>query len=444
MLTVGAVFILGREFSGTTIGGIIASMAALLSGTFVFTTGSAWKLSLGFALTAFLYLAFIKRDLPRYRLLTLSILCVLIFVHHLAAVVNLIAFAFMLSWSWTVALSQSNITRRLWGDTVITLLPIMVAAIYYSVALDDRHYVYASEAKIAVFLCIFLIVSVVAFYTMRARIHRNFTFAPLVGAIIATILILDYCGFVFPYKTSAHPAYIILIISAALMLTVAWYGTELIVMRRRRFMTVQLSLILAPLIVILFGMGTGSQYLSLKFVYRTFDFLQFFIFLGIGVAIADIGVRKIGASRLICIAVTVSLVCSFPFGFFTYGLLGVRHDSQAYELDSMYWLSEHAEDPIIVSDERLAQMARSTIWVEKRTSLPHNLILGNMLSPGYFYMAEDIWTVTGVNNFPDGLAIIDAFRMQLILEICTVVYVGGPAEDKLYIFTSDDYLLYSA
>lgn len=209
-------------------------------------------------------------------------------------------------------------------------------------------------------------------------------------------------------------------------------------------MTIQLSLILAPLIVILFGIGTGSQSQSLKFIYRTFDFLQFFIFLGIGVAIADLGVRRLGASRLICIAVTVCLVCSFPFGFFTYELLGVRHDSQAYELDSMYWLSEHAEDPDIISDERLAHMARSTIWVEKRSTLAHNIMLGNMLSPGYFYMAEDSWTVTGANDFPDGLAVIDALTMQRIIEKCTVVYVGGPTEDRLYVFTSDDYILYSA
>ena len=209
-------------------------------------------------------------------------------------------------------------------------------------------------------------------------------------------------------------------------------------------MTVQLSLILAPLIVILFGIGTGSQSLSLKFVYRTFDFLQFFIFLGIGVVIADLGVKKIGASRLICIAVTVSLVCSFPFGFFTYSLLGVRHDTQAYELDSVYWLSEHSEDPNIVSDERLAYIARSTIWIEKRASLPYNIMLGNMLSPGYFHMAEDSWTVTGVNVFPEGLAVIDALRMQLIIDKCTVVYVGGPTEDKLYVFTSDEYISYSA
>jgi hypothetical protein len=444
MLTVGAVFLLGREFSGTTIGGIIASMAALLSGTFVFTTGSAWKLSLGFALTALLYFAFIKRDLPRYRLLTLSILCMLVFVHHLAAAVSLIAFAFMLFWSWTVALSRSNVTGRLWADTATVLLPAMVASFYYSVALEDRQDVYASGVKVAVFLCIFLTVCVVAFYAMRERKRRIFAFAPLVGAVIGTILLLDYFGFVFPYQASAPPVYIMLIISTAVLLTVAWYGTELIVMKRREFMTVQLCLILAPLIVILFGIGTGSQSLSLKFVYRTFDFLQFFVFLGIGVAIADLGVRRPRASRLTCIAVTVSLVCSFPFGFFTHELLGVRHDSQGYELDSMYWLSEHAEDPDIVSDERLAYMASSTIWIEKRASLPYNIVLGKRLSPGYFYMAEDSWTVTGVNVFPEGLAVIDPLTMNQIIEKCAVVYVGGPAEDKLYIFTSDEYISYSA
>ncbi len=444
VLTVGAVFLLGRQFSGTVSGGIVASMAAILSGTFVFTTGSAWKLSLGFALIALLYFAFVRRNVLQYRLLAFGLLCLLPFVHHLAAAVILIALAFMLIWSWIVALSRTKVSRRLWWDTLTVMPPIVVASVYYSIALLDRQNVFASEIKVVLFICNFVLLSMVAYFVMSMRNHQRATFAPLVGESFAAILLFDYLGFVFPYKASAPPVYIILIISMAVLLTIAWYGTELIVEKRRHLMAVQMSLIVAPLTIILFGIETGLPNLSHQIIYRTFDFLQFFIFLGLGMAIVDFAARKPRTARLVAIVISVCLVCSFPFGFFTNDLLGVRHDSHAFELDSMKWLSEHTDDLSLVSDERLAFMAQNTIWIEKRPYLPRDMMRGYVLWPGFYYMVEDSWTVSGVNNFPDGLAVIDERRMELALYRSDVVYVGGPADDRLHIFTCRSYISYTS
>lgn len=443
VLTVTVVFVLGKMFSGSVTGGIVASMAALLSGTFVFTTGSAWKLSLGFALLAFLYLAFIRRNVLQYRLLTLGIVCLLPFVHHLATAVALTALAFMLIWSWIVALSRSKVTKRLWWDSLIVLPPITVAAAYYSVALIDRQAVYASEIKIVLFACNFVLLSIIAYYIMTMRKHSKVSFAPLVGEAFAAILLFDYLGFVFPYKASAPPIYILLIVSTAVLLTIAWFGTETIVEWRRQLMAVQLSLIVAPLAIILFGVETGFSALSHQIVYRTFDFLQFFIFIGLAVGVVSLWQRRPKAAQLTTALIAVCLVCSFPFGYFTEDLLGVRHDSQGYELDSMYWLSEHTDELSLVSDERLAFMAQSTIWIEKQSYLPDVMMRGYILKPGYYYMVEDGWTVSGVNNFPYGLAVIDEHKMERALHKSNVIYVGGPADDRLHIFTSSDYISYT-
>lgn len=440
VLTVGAVFILGRVFSRTTTGGIIASMAALLSGTFVFTTGSAWKMSLGFALIAFLYFVFIKRNHLRYRLLTLGILCLLPFTHHLAAVVVLVSLAFMMIWSWVVALSQRSVTKRLWWDTLTVIIPAIIASLYYSVALVDRQNIYESEVRVITFICIFLLLSTTAYLAMRMRKHQKATFAPTVGTALAIILLFDYFGLVFHYRASAPTIYISLIVSTAVLLTVAWYGTEIIVERGRRFMAIHLSIIIAPLTIILFGISTGSDVLSHQTAYRTFDFLQFFIFIGIAVAIAGQREKKPRMSKLVVALVTLCLVTSFPFGFFTTELLGVRHDSQAYEIDSMHWLLSHSDNPNLVSDERLSFMAQSTMWIAKSSHLPSDMMLETRLLPDFYYMVEDSWTVTGVNNFPDGLAIIDEMTMGRALDRGDVVYVGGPAEDRIHIFTSDSFI----
>ncbi len=440
VLTVGAVFLLGRVFSGTVTGGVIASTVALLSGTFVFTTGSAWKMSLGFALIAFLYFAFINRNHLHYRLLTFGILCLLPFTHHLAAVAVLVSFAFMMIWSWIVALSQRNVTKRLWWDTLTVGVPGITASLYYSVALIDRQDIYESEFRIITFICIFLLLSTTAYLAMRMRKHQKVSFAPIIGIALAVILLFDYFGLVFHYRASAPAIYISLIISMAVLVTVAWYGTEVIVEHRRRFMALHLSIIVAPLTIMLFGVSTGSAVIGLQTVYRTFDFLQFFIFIGIAVAITDFRAKRPKPSRLIVVLVSICLVTVFPFGFFTAELLGVRHDSQAYEIDSMHWLSEHSDNPSLVSDERLSFMARSTMWIEKSSHLPNDMIFGGALLPQFYYMAEDNWIVTGVNVFPSGLVFIDEQTMELALDRSNVVYMGGPADDRLYIFTSNRYI----
>ncbi len=444
VLTIGAVFLLGKRVTGSDRGGLIASTAALLSGTFVFTTGSSWKLSLGFALIALLYLSFVRRNVLQYRLLTFVVLITLPFVHHLAAAIVMITLAFMLIWSWIVSISQSKVAKRLWLDTLTILPPIMIASAYYSIALIDRQSVYSSEIKVALFICNFVLLSIIAYLVMSMRSHRRISFAPIVGEGLAAILLFDYLGFVFPYSASAPSAYIVLIVCTAVLVMIAWYGTEMIIEHRREFMAVQLSLIVAPMTIILFGMETGLPNLTHQIVYRTFDFLQFFIFIGLAFSIIYLERNGSRVFRYAIAAMIVCLVCSFPFGFYTQDLLAVRHDTQRYEIDALEWLSDSAEDPQIVSDERLAFMAQNTIWVEKRASLPHDLMRGYVLWPGFLFLAEDSWTSSGVNNFPDGLAVIDETRFETALSRTNVIYIGGPAEDRIHVFTCNDYVSYTS
>jgi len=443
MTTVGVVFLIGRMFTGTQMGGLIAAMAALLSGTFVFSTGSTWKLALSFSLLALLYLAFLRRNIMQYRILTFVVLGVLPFVHHLAASVALVALAFMLIWSWIVAISRSEVPKRLWWDSATVIPPIFIASAYYSTALIDRQSVFASEIKIVLFICNFILLSIVAYFIMTMKTHQRLSFAPLVAEGIAAVLLIDYLGLVFPYRPSAPAIYVALILSTAALVAIAWYGAEIVIEHRRRFMAVQMSLLVAPLTIIMFGIETGLPNLSHQIVYRTFDFLQFFVFIGLAVGLVDLRMRRPRLYRYAVTAMMAALVCSFPFGFFTQDLLGVRHDSQAYELDAIEWLPDHTDAPSVVSDERLAFMAHSTIWVEKRPYLPQNLMRGYVLLPDFYYIVEDRWTTSGVNNFPYGLAVVDSERLETALYKSNVLYVGGPVDDRIIVFSCNDYTSYT-
>jgi hypothetical protein len=118
-------------------------------------------------------------------------------------------------------------------------------------------------------------------------------------------------------------------------------------------------------------------------------------------------------------------------------LLGVRHDTQAYEVDSIHWLSEHLDSPILESDERLGHIAEGTVGIVKRPGLPGAMFRNATvqdLPAGAVCLMEDSWTTSGVNDFPRGEIVLPARNCSWILDASNVVYCGGPTSDRAVMF----------
>jgi hypothetical protein len=434
--TVGCIFVLGRLISGHLKGGVASSLVAILMGTFVFTTGSVWKEMLGISLLAFALLAYVLRNRVEFRILVFMILLLMPLIHHLVALVALLAFAYLTAWSWFFALANGTPRRRYMEDLVMVAAPIIWAVLYYSFIEFDRVSMVSSSAKILLLVVSFVLVCMIAVIILSIRNHLKWTLAPIVGVGLFAIIALDYFGFLFLYTPSASDAYFLLAASSAFLFGLAWYGAEIVLETRPMYRAIPLALIVSPLSIMAFGVLNGFSSSSHQIVYRTIDFIDIFIFLGVGAAFVRLSSRHrkaYGAFGLVTIA---CLLVSFPFAYDSQDLLGIRHDTQAYEVDAIDWLTGHAVSPILFTDERLGHVAESTVGLLKHNSLP-GMIDRNVTIPLLVWcLAEDSWTSKGVNNFPGGKVVFAEDSYALRLAAANVVYVGGPVTDRAVIFTT--------
>lgn len=437
--TIGALFLLGRLFSGSVTGGLVAGFMGLMMGTFVFTTGSVWKEMLGMSLLVFVLYSFIRRAEMRFRILTFVILMVMPLVHHLVAAVTILVFAYLLTWSWYFALANGSPKKRHLADLVTIIVPTAWAGAFYSVASFDRLAMFSSPLTLSLFVSSFALISIVVILVLSIRNHAKWSLAPVAGGGLLALVALDYFGFLFPYSPSASDAYFLLGIASAFLFGLSWYGTEIIVETRPVYRAVQVALAVSPLSIIGSAMLHGFSLSSQQVLYRTFDFLDIFIFIGAAVAVVELRRRHKKLYPAIASFMIISLAISFPFAYESEALLGVRHDTQAYELEGVEWLADHAQSPLLVTDERLGYIAQSTAGLTKYNALPLVIIDNRPIFVGTFYLAEDSWTTSGVNAYPEGKVVLPEWKFAKVVEAADVFYIGGPANDHATIFVGSTY-----
>ena len=433
--TIGGIYLLGRLVLGSERGAITAAFMALMFGTFVFTTGSIWKEMMGMSLLVVALFAYLRRDSMEFRALMFLLLLIIPFVHHLVAAVAFLVFANLLVWSAFFAFSKGTLTKTNLFDLATISIPGTVAATYYSIVGFDSMIQKSSAMSILLIVAGFIGMNVMSIVILSIRRHVRWSFAPLVGVGLGTLILLDYSGYVFHYSTSATGAYVLLGVSSAFIVALAWFGSEVILEARPRYRAFQLALLLSPLTILGFGAIQGTTLIGQKIFYRSFDFLDVFIFLGAAAAVVEIHSRRKNLYPIVGAFMIISLAISFPFSYASESLLGVRHDTQGYELDALEWMGNQPEAKSLVSDERISYLARSVLGVSKDSSLPQYLAT-NTSFPSYvwFYIIEDSWTTIGVNNYPYGELVVNLSYYEKMTEAADVFYLGGPAGDNLMIF----------
>jgi len=432
VVTISGLFLLGRQIAGSHIGGLTASFTAIFMGTFVFTTASFWKESLGFAFMVLILLGFIRRNELRYRMLCFLLLMILPFVHHLVTAITLLAIAFPSAWGWYLALRDDTVRVRHLQDVLMIGLPVILTLLYYPWVSFDSFEIISSPLSLLKMVAGFAFLCAISFAILRMTKHSRLTFAPIVGFGILLVMILDYSGYLFQYKPSVQSWYFVLVGGFAFLFTIAWYGTEISLEKNPVHRAVQLGLLLSPLALVGYGVLGGFSDASHKLAYRTFDFVDVFIFLGCAIGVSSLFSRRKKVYFVIASSVLVSSVATFPFAYDS-ALLGVRHDSNAFEVDAMRWVSDYAHNPFVVTDERIGYMVKALIGKDEESSLPLLIMKNYTLQPGTFFMLEDDWTRSGVNDFPRGLVVVPESNFTTTLDVTNVVYVGGPYSDRLIV-----------
>lgn len=427
-------------FCGDRRASLAGAFFATMFGTFVYLTASVWKESLGMCLYVLLVYAYSNRQDKRMNILAIIIMFTIPFVHHLVAVVSYMTIAYLVGWSWVVALRNGAPRKRHYHDLIIVIVVVFAALAYYiSVSFDRLSYVdsMTSFILIAASMLLFFLPMIVV---LSMKSHSKWTFAPVPAAIVLTIAYLDYSGWFFSYKPSAPWMYYsILMIASAVMIAFAWYGMEVIIESRSRYRAIPMGMLLPAATLIFFAIVSPSVTNKQQMIYRSFDFADPALGLGIGIAFfAILRAPKLKDYAKPLLAAFIALLfVSLPFGINTTGLLGLRHDTQAFEVDALEWLvsSENGTTLVVQNDERMSYIGTALFGIGKNNKLPYILDRNASLSPGTHYVYEEIWSTQGVNDFPRGLIKPSTTFMSMLFDAENVTYIGGGFGNRLFIFS---------
>jgi hypothetical protein len=448
IVTIGGLYILARMITGHFLGGLTAGFVGVMLGTFAYTTGSTWKEALGIAFMVLALLTFVTRSQPRHRILLFVILMILPLTHHLVSSVTLLTLALAIAWSWFIAISSSRLEKRHWLDLLGVAVPSVWMVVYYQAISFNSSTLVSSRRTLALAPILFMVLCLLVIIILSRKSHLRFTFAPAIGIGLSVLFVLDYYGFFFPYTPSAPAVYSFLLAGAIVFLfSLAWYGTEMVIETRPLHRTIQLCVLLSPLAIMGISVIGGLSQSSHKVFYRTFDFLDVAILFGAGIALVSLhGNRRHRKTFLaVSAALIVASTASYPFGYESSTLLGVRHDTQPFEMDALVWLSKHNESPNFVSDERIGYVAHALFGGWKNSFLPDYILDNKTLAPRFFYVVEESWTTVGVNDYPRGEVVIPYGSYSRTIRAADVFFIGGPVGDRLQMFTASglgDYIVY--
>jgi hypothetical protein len=318
----------------------------------------------------------------------------------------------------------------------MVVLPAIWLYLYYKTVSLDSFETALSKMGLLFVIGAFVVLSFVQIAVLSIKNHRKRTFAAIPGIIVIVLSVLDYFGYVFPYTPTAPHVYLVLIFAFGVFVSIAWYGTEFTMESGHRYRAVQLGLLLAPATVVAFGALEGFTIISHKSIYRSFDLVDIFIFLGVGVAISSAFSLRKRIYPILAAAMIVFLVLSFPFGYYSDQTLGVRHDTQSYEVDAVMWLSHSQSRPQLISDERIAYMGLAMAGIPKDPGLV-GVISGDVLTSHHWFIAfDDSYLTSGVSDYPRGLVIIPLSNSTRMIDASDVMYIGGPQSDRVIILAS--------
>ena len=219
------------------------------------------------------------------------------------------------------------------------------------------------------------------------------SFAPAVGAVVVFVAFMDYFNPMFPYS-QGFTSSVLLIGLIYGIVVIGWFGLERVTFSDSRYRAVPLGLLLPVLTLFLFALTSGFDLEGHKIFYRTFDYADIALALGVGIAVGYFREDSIQAGG--CLRSHYRPPLLLPIWLTRLRtLLGDRHDSQEYEVDALGWVYDFAGSSTHVrTDERLAYNARALYDFEKDPYLPSRLVSGDLSDLGIMNMLLEEWTVS--------------------------------------------------
>jgi len=432
-ITVSIFVIIFRQHWPFSSKGALASALSLsLMGSFVFSSGCAWKESLGFVLLALSLYAFPLRRSPSYRFLMTSSLLLFVFTHHLITIVGYVIVTFAVALE---LFSKSKEHPRITSNDALDLLTVggawsLAVGYYWSIHLPYLDFL-RPDADLYLYIAVAALILMTAIkMSLRDRPLSRLPIGLAVPLVGAALMVYNYYHPIFtgipgPASLIAVPflAYLILVVPA-------WEGARLALPPRGPTKNLLLAMILGPLSLVIFAFLRSNDATSQLVVYRVFDFLMpaFAILVGLGFAFMVKGRPRLGMAA----GISLIIICAstLPIAYNTQELFGVENQTYEFEYDAVKWFSENGVGNYS-SDQRLGETGNRLFDLGYGMGLPYYLSEGLALNGSSFYLLEGEWTTKGAQEFPFGVVVVPQDKVNETLFHASVFYVGGPAENNI-------------
>jgi hypothetical protein len=416
---------------------VLASALVLaLAGSFVFSTGCTWKEVLAFLMIALALYAYpLRGNLPHRMLLTIALL-LLVFTHHHSAVVAYVIFTFaiVLNIASKTRTLPLNLTKNNYLDIITVVAAWTLAALYYSrISLPYLDYL-SPGTDLYLFIAVaFLALLVAVRLSRRSRPMSRLPMGLSVPVVGAAVMLVNYYHPVFPGLPAPSAAIAVPFLAYLILVAPAWEGARSLLVHKGPTKNLLLAMLLGPLSLILFAFLRANDATSHLIIYRTFDFAlpAFALLIGAGFALMVKGRERLGA--VAGISLVVICASTLPVAYNSQELFGVENQTYWFEYDAVEWFSEHGVEGY-ASDQRLSETGTRLFDLENSRGLPYDLREGIALAAEGMHVLETDWSISGAQEFPFGVVVVEKDVIDKALEDASVLYVGGPLDGQLLLF----------
>lgn len=427
-------FALVRRATKSDAAAAFAGLYLALEGPFVFSTATAIKSSIAFALLPLIVLLYWRRADPRNRGLAAFLLVTIPFVHHGASLITFTFVTLLLFWDLVEWWRQGTLTGRRVA-LELTLGPALFAPGLIHYHLTDLQYLRAVDdlRQILLFLSVLFLAALVQlvmsspaklgpWFLGRGR-RRVLDEKLLVPAAGIAILLANQTASVFAGTIRTKPALLEAAIPYLAVILVCLVGFNLVRHAAVPYRPLVMALILAPFTIILFAFLRGLDPLSLLLVYRSYVFLAYGFALCAGVATAY-AMRRLGTpSRRAAVAVAFALLltATLPLGYRSADLYDVENATTGFEFRAMAYA--HGVGPAhLGSDQRLSDTMSWYFLQPGDGGFPRVLASGEDVGRYDYVLVLSRWTDRGAQQHPLPNLVLDPDAVAAFEATNDVIY----------------------
>ena len=432
-LAVVPAYLFGVKATGRRLGGFVAGLFIVFFGSFLLLTSSVSKESIGLLVFPVAVLLFLERRDARKRALSVVLLLFLAFLHPLTTLLTLGMTSALVVLAQRRAIARGRFSLRSVAVDVATgpALAIPAWAYYSAVDLPFLADLLAADALVLFLGIVILLTALIAPMARpaRLRVGRRFVSPVARGVLVPAIGVLVVLGNArngfFAGAVGTQSALLEMLPAIGVLAAFAVAGYQVVRRTTNRINDLVISMLVAPVALILFGLLRGLDPEGLLILYRSIDFLDYAFAVLIGVAFVAawrwLGRRR-GAKAVLftgLLAVVVATPCTAPF-------------TTPQEFRALALLASFGARNV-TTDQRMADVGAMWFGYAMDPSLPLKLRDNESVESFEYALVLERWMTAGAQVHPAPNIVISAGILEAFLAANRVMYVAGPLGNRVFV-----------